>query len=154
LNRSRAPGGDDEDIVFVVRRSASNTRGRDMRVTIAHEGVEVVPGQLLLADACQWGEKRIPIVTNNNDLSQLPIGWAWDLQREDGRISAEVEFNEDNKKDAEILLENHDMGLTIYANELVAKQEAGTMLVSSCMIRSLFFDIGIVPLREKAGVEL
>jgi hypothetical protein len=121
-----------------------------MRLTIAHEGTEVVPRQFLEIGSLKWGCKRIPVTGPGSH--SVPIGMAQRLRHEDdGSITAEVEFFDEKRADVETLLNHNDIGATVFCNEVVSKHKGAKMIVKSAKIKTIFLDLGIVELRRKAG---
>lgn len=108
-----------------------------MRKTIAREGEEWIPGQLLEVGSLKWGDEPIPVTKSAewDDLESL-IGTATDLRREDDEsVTAEIELNE------EFASAIADMSFTVYCNEVksIGPREVRPWRITSARIRAIFF---------------
>jgi hypothetical protein len=111
-----------------------------MRYNIAREGVLTHLGTLFEPDSIKWDEGQEFIITWSANWTnpEMIMGNAKDLQRdEDGWISADVTWIKDN---IEPLIGdvNKTIWLTIYANQVGAKQEGDKKIVSSCALKALY----------------
>ena len=92
-----------------------------MRKIITWEGEEKVPGIIIEKGALTWGDDPIPVCWNfQYDIENL-LGNATDLRREDdGSITAEITFDEENEKQrqAKEVLEHGDVTTTVYVTNL------------------------------------
>jgi hypothetical protein len=119
-----------------------------MRKTICIEGDEYpINGRIIEKGALGWPEdKKLPLCWSFNHDIEHVLGNASDLRREeDGRITAELTFNDSEAgQNAKAVLEHGDASATIYANQLV--EDRKSKRVSAATIRSVEVVVGgLVP---------
>ena len=107
------------------------------RYRFAREGHDNVLKNFFIPGSIKFREDAHFHVSLNNVFDKV-VGKASGLRREDdGWLTAEVEWVED-KEAYPNLLSNGELFLTIFGNELLIKQEGGTLTVESINLRSLF----------------
>lgn len=120
-----------------------------MRKVICYEGRWDM-GHFIEPGALKFPEEegsKLPI-TQQWEWDGKIIGWAEDFERdaETGRITANLDMIDE---DARLLLENKDVGATIYANQLVIRQIAGGKRhVYDATVRALFLDLNLPWVKE------
>lgn len=112
------------------------------RYVIAYEEKQTVPGQYLEAGSIKWDENAmVPIIAHEKDDKLLGI--ASNIQRDEhGVLTAEVtQWLDENYR---VAVEADDLALTIYCNEVTARQddELGRV-VSSARLRALYPTVGV-----------
>lgn len=110
-----------------------------MRHIIAYEGKDTVPGQFLEHNSIYWEEDKIPVM--NNDNRQELLGVASDIRRENGELTAEIEwYNEQYKT----LVESRDMAVTVYCSNVDdTRDEDGNRIVHKARLRALYPTMGV-----------
>lgn len=112
-----------------------------MRRVLCREGREDF-GNFIEAGAIKWEDKPYSLCgPGDNWAQEAPVGVVENIRREDdGRITGEVG---NLHPDAYLLLENKDVGVTIYANELIDRRENGVRIIKSATLKACFLDVDV-----------
>lgn len=111
-----------------------------MRKVICYEGRWDMD-HFIEPGALKWPEEegsKLPI-TQQWEWDGKILGWAEDIERDlaTGRITANLDMIDE---DAKALLENKDVGATIYANNLVDRREGSKRHIYEATVRAVFLD--------------
>jgi hypothetical protein len=124
-----------------------------MRVIVAFEGENTVPKQVLEHGSVRWAEdKPIPVTDWENNTQKI-TGTAKDFQRdENGCVTAEVEFTDENVK---TLIDAGEIALTVYGNQVDdSRRDDGTRVVHSFQLLALYPTLGVPWVGLKPGDKL
>lgn len=119
------------------------------RHIIAFEGRKMFPGQIVEKGAFFWGPEPIYITKSAEYHSDLPVGKATDLRREeDGSITAELSCEVPEGMAATVYC------TSVASNAEYAPEHDGDVLVISALIRQVFFTAGVPWVGKRPGDDI